>query len=547
MLRFLFQILATVIVSTCCLIGVALGQAANDAEYYDVDLGDRNVGEQYVITIGASNSNCDQAIDFKFSSKAPWINFPEDSVVRQVQPGQNRTIQIGLDFSNMQPGTYEAIVDIDCENCGVLIFKNCSVSQKRVRLKVNLIGTASLEDNIQLSELDSPNVDYDDKRIPWRLRNAAKSAHGAWAAAVKKANDCVEELAALKTKVTKATEAANAAKMLADTADQDVRNMKAQNEAGQTELLNANKAARDAKEAVKTAESELDNALTHEREAARANLEAKKAEQAAADKRLSDAGKNARPHSNRDIRQQEQDAREKRKAAEKAKKAQDKAWEELNKKRKECGELSAEAEKARQANAKAEADAKAVIPPPPSPPTQSDIDAANERLKKCATELGQLLEAQRLALEAMAKLGGMGDGYQSDLELWGDAVDDANDVFDRFPPGTPFVGAVQDSLTLVRAVIGIARGVRGLGNTVHRPKNGNDTVSPEETQKWLQSNGFANDGPEAKRVYEQMKKYSAPSPNSTKDMRTELDYKRQQCKKLENALDEVTAAVAKNN
>lgn len=105
-------------------------------------------------------------------------------------------------------------------------------------------------------------------------------------------------------------------------------------------------------------------------------------------------------------------------------------------------------------------------------------------------------------------------------------MDEANDLFDRVPPGIPIVsdmvGSVQGALTVVRSVIGIAIGVTALGNSVHVLKSGNDVVNPAATRKWLQEHDFAMDPDEAKRVYKQMKKYSAPSPNSTRKMQEEL-------------------------
>ena len=532
-----------VIAATYSMVAGAFAQNESGQQYTDVDLGERNAGEQYIIAMAARNVDCDQSIDFKFSSNAEWLRFSKDPVIRQVKPGENRTIQATLDFSNLTPGEYEAIVEIDCQNCGGLIFKNCKVSQQKVRLKVRVVGESPLGDNVQFSQLESPKVDYSDKRIPRRLRNAAKRAHGAWAIAVKNANKCEEEMAALQTKYENAKAKSDALKMTADTADQDVRNMKAQNEAGQTELLNANKAVQAAKEAVKTAQQELDNALTHEREAAKTNLAAKQAEEAAADKRLTDAKKGARLHSNTKIRQAEREARSKRKAAEKAKKDEDKAFKALNDKRKECGELAAKAEAAKAANAKAESEAKVVLPPAPTKPTQAQVDEDYDKAKTCVKELGELLEAQRLALEAMARLGMLKGKTESDFKSWADGVDNANDLFSKVPPGIPvvssMVGTVTDALTFVRAVIGVASAIDRTGSLNYRPVAG---VFKDETRakNWLKSNGFASSDPEAQRVADQMKLYS--KTNSTKGMEQALEQKKSECDGKINKYEETKAA-----
>ncbi len=540
MLHSQFRLFFSILVFSIALFTAAFAQDGGDAGFVDVDLGERQAGEQYVITMAAGNVSCDQPIDFKFSSKEPWLQFPEDPVIRQVPPGENRTIQAVLDFSNMQPGDYEVVVDIDCQNCGVLIFKNCQVNRQKVRLRVRVVGNVSLQDNMQFSQVEPPTVDYNDQSIPYRLRNAAKAAHAGWVLAVKKANKCAEELAALKAKYEKAKADADKAKMIADTADQDVRNMKAANEARQTELLNANKAVAAANAALEKAQAEFDNALTHQRDAARKNLDAKKADLAAAEKRRSDAYSGGRSlHSQKDIRQAESDARKKRKAADKAKKAADSALAAYNKKLKECGELAVKAEEAKAANAKAEADAKPVAPPAPTKPTKAQVDAEYKKATDCVRELGELLEAQRLALEAMARLGMLKGKTESDFRSWADGVDQANDLFSKVPPGIPvvssMVGTVTDALTFVRAVIGIASAVDRTGNLNYRPVSG--TFKDEtKAKQWLKNNNFASSDAEASRVAEQMKLYSIG--NSTARMEQALAQKKAECegkiKKYEN-------------
>jgi len=153
------------------------------------------------------------------------------------------------------------------------------------------------------------------------------------------------------------------------------------------------------------------------------------------------------------------------------------------------------------------------------------------------------LEAQRLALEAMAKLGMLKGKTESDFTSWANGVDKANDLFGKFPPGVPvaseMVGTVTQALTFVRAVIGVASAVEHTGNLNYRPVAG---VFKDESKAkdWLKSNGFASSDAEAKRVAEQMKLYS--KTNSMAGMEQALEAARAECEAKAKKLDNMEKA-----
>lgn len=539
------------------LTGAASAQSDSGVQQRNINLGDREAGRSYWLALGAENKNCPQPLDFRFTSKTSWLKMPPDPVVRQVPAGQTRQIQATLDLSNVAPGQHEAFVDVDCENCGFLIFKNCRIDKQQLRLAVNVIAAAGGGQPPVAQQPvaeDAPQIDYDDKRIPKPLRNKAKAADAAWQAAVKKKTPCEEELERLRAAAAAAQEKAEKAKQAADTAEQDARNAKAQEEAAQEELKNANKESVDAQKALDDAEKALKdankNGTTAERNEAKDAVDKAKAAKDAADKRVADAAKAAGLHTPKELSAMEKDAEKKRKAADKAAAEAKAAADAVAKKEAECAKLQAEADAAKAAKDKADAEARAAIPVPAAaaPPTPEEIAAQRKKLQDCADHLGRLLEAQRLALEAMAKLGALGEDYESDLESWANAVDKVNDLFDKVPPGIPvvseMVGTVQDALTAVRAIIGIARAVTHTGNLYHIPKGGEGTVNPEATKKWLQDNDLAGSPEEASDVYDQMNKYS--KTNSTEGMQKELEAARDACKAEEEKLDKMeNAAKAK--
>ncbi len=545
--------IALVFVACLMLSSAALAQDSDELNYTDVDLGEREAGQSYPLVLGAENRNCSQLLDFRFSSKTPWLRMPVDPIVRQVPAGQMKRIEATLDLTDVSPGRHEGFVDVDCENCGFFIFKNCKINKQQLRLLLLVNAAPAPPGGVQLAQggpllnPPPPQINYKDKRIPKRLRKKAKAAYEAWTLALKKAKDCAAEVAKLQAAAKAAKEEADKAKVAADTAEQKARNTKAQKEAAQEELKNANIEANKAQEAIDKAESDLKYAnspdgITAERTAAKAALKAAKAAKKVADKRLADAAKASRQlPSPRDVAKLDKDAKKKRAAADKAAAAAKTAEDAVAKKQAECLKQQEAAAAAQTAREKADKDAKDAIPPAPVDRTAEKIKKQREKVGKCATELGQLLEAQRLALEAMAKLGALGDGNESDLKDWAEAVDEAKEFFEDLPPvGIPFVDTVVSALTAVRSILGVVSALDNLANTVHTPKSGNDVKSPADTKQWIIDNGFTTDPAEAERIYEQMKKYS--ETDSTEKMQKELDYQKKLCKAEEAKLDAMTEA-----
>ena len=108
----------------------------------DVDLGDREAGQTYPLSLGAQNVDCKKPIDFRFSTETEWIQLPQDSVVRGVPMGATRSLNALINLKDMTPGEYHGVVELDCENCGVFIFKNCKIDKQQFLFFVNVIPAA---------------------------------------------------------------------------------------------------------------------------------------------------------------------------------------------------------------------------------------------------------------------------------------------------------------------------------------------------------------------------------------------------------------------
>jgi len=189
-----------------------MAQNASGPEYLDIDLGEHEAGKAYTLSIGAENVNCTQPLDFRFSSKTSWLHLPADPVVHQVPAGESRQIQMTLDLAHAAPGRHEAFIDVNCDNCGFFIFKNCKIDKQQLRLIVSVNAAPAPpppppgQKGQILSPQQPPQIDYNDKRIPKRLRNKAKAALPAPSAAQtlkdveaqrKKVQDCSRKLGQL--------------------------------------------------------------------------------------------------------------------------------------------------------------------------------------------------------------------------------------------------------------------------------------------------------------------------------------------------------------
>lgn len=116
------------------------------------DIGERDAGQIYDLTLVGQNFDCKKPQDFRFDvSSINWLSIPGDNVVRDLAPGQQGSLPAEADFTGMQPGDYEGQLNITCETCQFLIFKNCSVDKQSVLLKVHLVepGRVVLTESVQ--------------------------------------------------------------------------------------------------------------------------------------------------------------------------------------------------------------------------------------------------------------------------------------------------------------------------------------------------------------------------------------------------------------
>lgn len=317
------------------------------AQYDDVQLSPRPTGSNAPLALEASNQNCQQPLDFRFTSRTPWIKMPADPVARQIPAGQSRSIQATIDLTGVPPGPHQGFVDVDCENCGWFIFANCKVDKRQLRLNLNVIaneGAAAPPPNgVQLSRLD-PN----DPGLPDHIRKQLKAAYTAEDALKNKDKDPCEE------KLAKARQAAADAKAKAD-------KLQAEADAAGKAVAEADKNLADAEKARAGAGKALEEA-------------AKALDDAAANKKLVDQGTSV-------DRKKEAEA-EVAIAEAKLRKAQETVNEAQN-----------ALNKARDAAKKAKSDAAA------AKPKQADIDAAKQAADKAAAELAKV-EAECLAAKA---------------------------------------------------------------------------------------------------------------------------------------------------
>lgn len=554
------------VIAASFLVLAGIGAAAQTPDYRDVNLGDRRGGEVFPVTLAVQNVSCPQPVDFRFSSKSNWLRLPADPVVRRVAQGQTKTLQITVDLSGAPPGQKVGFIDIDCENCGVLIFRNCKIDRQALRFNVNVVGNAQPGGQPQqgpqpggqsgaIANAPPQQIDYDDQRIPKPLRRKAKAAHDDWEAKLKKKKPCDEELERLRAAA--ATAEADRANRAAETAEQDARNARAQEEAAREELKRANREAVEAQEAVDAAENALKaanrNGTTAERAEARANLEKAKAAKEAADKRVADAAKTVGLHSPKELAAMDKEAERKAKAAKEAEARAAAAAAALAKKEEECAKIQQEIDKAAADAEAAAREAKAAIPVV-KPPSAEDIDKARKAANDCIRELGELIDAQAKAMQALASLGALkkdpvtGDDpntYDSDLSDWAKGVDAANDIFESIPPEVKYAGPVGEAidkyagaassvLSAIRTAIGVWSGVKYTGKLNLAPKAG-VTKSPEKTKQYLKDQGLAGSNKEADAILKQMESYSAT--NSTKGMQQQLADKKAKCDALVSAAE----------
>lgn len=559
-------------------VAFAFGAARAQApDYRDVDLGDRKGGEIFALKLGAENRNCPQPIDFRFISKTEWLHLPADPVVRGVPSGQTKYLQATVDLSNVAVGPQVGFIDIDCENCGFLIFKNCKISRQTLRFNVNVVADAGAPPQQPAQPAGSsdghaghdpgtgaaPQISYEDERIPKPLRRKAKAADDAWKEKLKKKEPCEEELKKLRAKAAEAKAAAEAAKAAADADADAARKAKEEEAAAKKEYQDASKAWNDAQAARAAAEeaAKQPNRTTAERAEDKAAVEAAKAAEAAAKQRVEDAVKRQAAARQANAKSLEKDAKKSAGDAAKAADAAAAADGAAKAKEEECKKIEEEIAKAKADKVKAEEEAKAAIPVV-KPPTAEEIAKARKEANDCVKELGELISAQAKAMQAMASLGalkkdaatgGNPNTYDSDLTDWAKAVDAANDLFGKIPPGVEYLGPVGEAIATyggaaesilgaIRSAIGVWSGVKYTGQLNLAPVAG-ETKSATATKDYLKDSGLAGSDKEAADILKQMEKYS--ETNSTKGMQQELADKKAKCDAMVAKAESMEKAAAK--
>ncbi|MEP3889298.1 MAG: hypothetical protein ABJN69_02455 [Hellea sp.] len=112
---------------------------AQEAEILPKDLGLREAGQSYPFKLIAKNVNCDTPQDFEFIlDNLPWLKTPSTPIVKQLGPGESRTIQAKLDFKYTPVGIHYGRLTSTCLTCGWDIFASCEENGQDIVLKVNV-------------------------------------------------------------------------------------------------------------------------------------------------------------------------------------------------------------------------------------------------------------------------------------------------------------------------------------------------------------------------------------------------------------------------
>lgn len=213
---------------------IAFAATAAAQSYTDIPLTPKQSGGVYPLTLSAENKNCNQLLDFRFTSRAPWITLPADPVARQIPQGQSRNVQAAIDLTNVAPGQIQGVVEVECENCGFFIFASCKIDKQQLRFNLDVLkigaagpggppggqagggGNPPPPGDILASPRDgftppprppAPAVSPDDPNQPKTVRDKWRRACARLKDAQDKIKDCDEEAA----KLQKAADEASAA------------------------------------------------------------------------------------------------------------------------------------------------------------------------------------------------------------------------------------------------------------------------------------------------------------------------------------------------
>jgi len=392
----------------------------------------------------AENASCRQPLDFRFNFQPnSWLRPQGSNEVRGVPMGQQAPLPVVIDLRQLSPGQHVTQVEVECLNCGFLIFRNCRFDRQQLTLSVNALPaqpqpppqrpqppaptqppttTTTALDSASIADLTSP------QRAALDLARDRAAAAAAAVIAADEALDearrrkrrCEEELSAQALAAAQAQAAADAAAAQAATASQQAADAQSQVAATEAALGAAEGAIAHREEAVQIQINYLNlilpqdgpnsqrvqNAQQYIRDA-QAALDA--ARQAVTDAQAALAASQAA------AAQAAENAAAAQSSAAEAQAAAAAAAASLTEKEREClglGEAEAAAAAAAQqaedtaAGAQrdkdqAERDAAAQA----AQNLQHEIDRCHERCEDCWRQLARLARAQMNAMKALAQLG----------------------------------------------------------------------------------------------------------------------------------------------
>lgn len=118
--------------------------AAQDDQIPIHDLGERNVGQSYNLKLTGINVDCDSPQDFEFEMESlPWVTTEGPAIIRQLGPGQKKSIPAKLDFQYTPVGVHYGRLTSRCITCGWFIFATCVDRGQDMIFKVSVVDPAN--------------------------------------------------------------------------------------------------------------------------------------------------------------------------------------------------------------------------------------------------------------------------------------------------------------------------------------------------------------------------------------------------------------------
>ncbi|MBP6012042.1 MAG: hypothetical protein KBA31_07430 [Alphaproteobacteria bacterium] len=531
-----------------------------------VQLGVREAGKTHPLALNAQNADCKEPLDFRFTSNAAWLKLPADPVVRGVAMGQSRALLATIDLTNVSPGRYQATVDVQCENCGWLLFQSCKIDRQQISFVLDVTAAPQPQPpgvpggNAPASRA----IDPSDPRLPPAIGERLKKAYDDRDAAGAQ-NPCEEALKKLAAEAKAAQDAADALNKQADNAAQAKKDIEERLKKAEQDDKAAGRALEEAREqeakAAKEAEAmqvgkqfesdrEKEARLKAEAKAKAAKEKADKAQDARreAQKALDDARKAAADATAAAAKGQPSQA-ERNAADEKARAAQAA----LAKQQADCDKATADAKAKAQAEVdKAEKAARDVLAALRLA-AEKELNDAQQEADRCKCHLARLILTQKRAIEALVRLGAITGEQQSALKQWADKLREINELITMLPD-CPYKELVQTLMSSVTFVLDMLEYAQPVFNAELIPGTrshifGDKTA--EKTKTFLRNEGLTGegkggDGITADEVYQQMKNYADPDPDSMKKLIDDLDAAKSACHaadaRLERAKDDAAKA-----